>query len=48
MIDRSNTDLQSRLQGLWLPLVTPFHNGVLVRRACAGSSGTTRAALSTD
>ena len=24
-----NTDLQSQLQGLWLPLVTPFRDGAL-------------------
>jgi 4-hydroxy-tetrahydrodipicolinate synthase len=29
MTERPNTDLQSQLQGLWLPLVTPFRNGEL-------------------
>jgi len=29
MTERPTTDLQSLLQGLWLPLVTPFLNGVL-------------------
>jgi len=29
MTDQPTSDLQSRLQGLWLPLVTPFHNGEL-------------------
>jgi len=29
MTDRPTPDLQNRLQGLWLPLVTPFHNGEL-------------------
>src|SRR3954471_11909398 len=29
MIDRQTTDLQNLLQGLWLPLVTPFRNGEL-------------------
>ena len=29
MTDRPTTDLQNLLQGLWLPLVTPFRNGEL-------------------
>jgi 4-hydroxy-tetrahydrodipicolinate synthase len=29
MTDHSTTDLASRLQGLWLPLVTPFRDGEL-------------------
>lgn len=29
MTDRQSTDLQSLLQGLWLPLVTPFRDGVV-------------------
>ena len=29
MTDRPNTDLQNLLQGLWLPLVTPFRDGEL-------------------
>jgi 4-hydroxy-tetrahydrodipicolinate synthase len=29
MIEPQTTDLQSLLQGLWLPLVTPFRDGVL-------------------
>jgi 4-hydroxy-tetrahydrodipicolinate synthase len=29
MTERQTTDLQSLLQGLWLPLVTPFRNGEL-------------------
>ena len=29
MTDLPTSDLQSRLQGLWLPLVTPFRNGEL-------------------
>src|SRR5216683_8273291 len=29
MTDRSRTCLQSQLQGLWLPLVTPFRDGEL-------------------
>jgi 4-hydroxy-tetrahydrodipicolinate synthase len=29
MTDRPNTDLQDLLQGLWLPLVTPFRDGEL-------------------
>jgi 4-hydroxy-tetrahydrodipicolinate synthase len=29
MTERQTTDLQSLLQGLWLPLVTPFRDGVL-------------------
>jgi 4-hydroxy-tetrahydrodipicolinate synthase len=29
MTERPSTDLQSQLQGLWLPLVTPFRNGEL-------------------
>src|SRR6267154_1007888 len=29
MTDQPTPDLQSRLQGLWLPLVTPFRNGEL-------------------
>lgn len=29
MTDQPTSDLQSRLQGLWLPLVTPFRNGEL-------------------
>ena len=29
MTDRPTSDLQTRLQGLWLPLVTPFRNGEL-------------------
>ena len=29
MTDRPTPDLQNLLQGLWLPLVTPFRNGEL-------------------
>jgi len=29
MTDQSTDDLTSRLQGLWLPLITPFRNGEL-------------------
>jgi 4-hydroxy-tetrahydrodipicolinate synthase len=29
MTDQPTSDLQSRLQGLWLPLVTPFRDGAL-------------------
>ena len=29
MTEAQTTDLQSLLQGLWLPLVTPFRDGVL-------------------
>jgi len=29
MTDRATTDLQNQLQGLWLPLVTPFRDGEL-------------------
>ena len=29
MTDPNDYDLQSRLQGLWLPLVTPFRDGEL-------------------
>src|SRR2546421_1842144 len=29
MIDRQTTELQNLLQGLWLPLITPFRNGEL-------------------
>src|SRR3954467_4855466 len=29
MTDQPTDDLTSRLQGLWLPLVTPFRNGEL-------------------
>lgn len=29
MTDQPTQDLQSRLQGLWLPLITPFRNGEL-------------------
>ena len=42
------TNLQDHLQGLWLPLVTPFRNGELDEPSCAGLSGTTPAARSTD
>jgi len=38
------TDLQSRLQGLWLPLITPFRDGEL---RCAGWSGIMRMNRST-
>src|SRR6185436_14291143 len=29
MIDQTTSDLTSRLQGLWLPLITPFRDGEL-------------------
>ena len=33
MTDQPTSDLQSRLHGLWLPLVTPFRNGELDERS---------------
>ena len=41
------TICKTDLQGLWLPLVTPFRDGELDEPRCAGLSGTMPAARST-
>ena len=42
------TDLQSRLQGLWLPLVTPFRDGELDEPSLRRMSGTMPTVRSMD
>ena len=42
------TELRNLLQGLWLPLVTPFRNGELDEASLGGWSGTTPPAPWTD